>query len=189
MSSIYVCPDCQRRFTVVRDGEYLCLCGKTFFYPPLLSSERSRFVSSTVHTVPRVKRIVVRPANTSSLLRKIMAALSSRRASARALGRAGSTPSKTLRRKLRAESSVGFIPSSGAFIPARLRMAMSNRFAASRSASPPRIPHYRRWRKLVNACVSATGGFFWNSKISRLRSARGITFSPRSGCDILRAPR
>ena len=45
VASIYTCPNCRRRFTIYRDGDYLCECGKVFFYPPLLSSEKACFIS------------------------------------------------------------------------------------------------------------------------------------------------
>ena len=45
MASIYTCQTCRRRFTIYRDGDYLCDCGKVFSYPPVLSTEKACFVS------------------------------------------------------------------------------------------------------------------------------------------------
>ena len=49
MASIYICPDCRRKFFIVRDGDYLCDCGKVFFYPPILSTEKACFVTVAEH--------------------------------------------------------------------------------------------------------------------------------------------
>ena len=45
MASVYTCPYCRRRYTIYRDGDYLCDCGRVFFYPPLLSSEKANFIA------------------------------------------------------------------------------------------------------------------------------------------------
>ena len=45
MKSIYTCPECRRRFTIYQDGDYLCDCGRIFYYPPILSQEKACFIS------------------------------------------------------------------------------------------------------------------------------------------------
>jgi hypothetical protein len=45
MASVYTCPYCHRRYTIYRDGDYLCDCGRVFFYPPLLASEKANFIA------------------------------------------------------------------------------------------------------------------------------------------------
>jgi len=45
MASIYTCPYCRRRYTIYHEGDYLCDCGRIFFYPPLLASEKANFVT------------------------------------------------------------------------------------------------------------------------------------------------
>lgn len=49
MASIYTCPACRRRYTIYKDGDYICECGNVFCYPPLLSRERACFISMDVY--------------------------------------------------------------------------------------------------------------------------------------------
>lgn len=60
MASIYTCPDCRRRYTIGRDGDYLCECGRAFFYPPLLSTERANFIAMSPVYLDSASRSVKR---------------------------------------------------------------------------------------------------------------------------------
>ena len=43
MKGIYTCPYCMRTYTVAREGDYLCDCGRQFFYPPMCSTRSSNY--------------------------------------------------------------------------------------------------------------------------------------------------
>lgn len=43
MKGIYTCPYCMRTYTVAQEGDYLCDCGRQFFYPPMSSTRPSNY--------------------------------------------------------------------------------------------------------------------------------------------------
>ncbi|MFA6293069.1 MAG: DUF4190 domain-containing protein [Victivallales bacterium] len=43
MKGIYTCPYCLRSYTVAQEGDYLCDCGRQFFYPPMGSTRASNY--------------------------------------------------------------------------------------------------------------------------------------------------
>jgi hypothetical protein len=66
MASVYTCPYCHRRYTIYRDGDYLCDCGRVFFYPPLLSSEKANFIALAPAYADSASRSVRRTAPAES---------------------------------------------------------------------------------------------------------------------------
>ncbi|GEM_PF-3673917 len=50
MKGIYTCPYCLRSYSVEREGDYMCDCGRHFFYPPMQSSKSAKYsVSAPVY--------------------------------------------------------------------------------------------------------------------------------------------
>ncbi len=43
MKGIYTCPYCMKTYTIVEEGDYLCECGRQFFYPPMCSARSSKY--------------------------------------------------------------------------------------------------------------------------------------------------
>jgi hypothetical protein len=43
MKGIYTCPYCMRTYTVAEEGDYLCECGRQFFYPPMGSARSLKY--------------------------------------------------------------------------------------------------------------------------------------------------
>ena len=39
MKSVYTCPYCLRSYTVTQEGDYICDCGRQFYYPPMGSAK------------------------------------------------------------------------------------------------------------------------------------------------------
>ena len=79
MANIYTCPTCSRRYTIYLDGDYICECGNVFAYPPVLSSERSRFISMDVYRERqdttrrrRVAKLPAQSAETRSVWRRAL---------------------------------------------------------------------------------------------------------------------
>lgn len=43
MKGIYTCPYCMKSYSIAEEGDYLCECGRQFFYPPMSSTRSSKY--------------------------------------------------------------------------------------------------------------------------------------------------
>ena len=49
MGGVYTCPYCLKSYSVKQDGDYICDCGRHFYYPPMKSSTTAKHTMDVAH--------------------------------------------------------------------------------------------------------------------------------------------
>lgn len=63
MKGIYTCPYCLRSYSVEREGDYMCDCGRHFFYPPMQSSKSSKYTCTAPVYIDSTSKSVRKKSN------------------------------------------------------------------------------------------------------------------------------